>query len=266
MLDSVASPGGRGAAQKGVHVKRKGLPPPPSMKLAAVMKKRAAPLAKQALPAAPSLQPPPQLPPQPPPRKKKKRRREDDSAKPTGEGSGAARAAAWSAPRRDLATPASTAPQSQPQSQPQLQPQPQPLKKKKKKKRSGSGDLPGAPVAVGYSAQAQGSSGGGDTQSSSSREPQSKQAKMGDTQAKSEKKTAPVAARKDGIDDILAMMGGSARRPEPEPEPAEEPDAPDTDAALPPLDSAHRVAGASAWSECPVSQQPMRPHAAPEAR
>ena len=232
------------------------------MKLAAVMKKRAAPLAKQALPTAPSLQPPPQLPPQPPPRKKKKRRREDDSAKPTGEGSGAARAAAWSAPRRDLATPASTA-----QSQPQSQPQPQLLKKKKKKKRSGSGDLLGPPVAVavGYSAQAQGSGGGGDTQSSSSREPQSKQAKMGDTQAKSEKKTAPVAARKDGIDDILAMMGGSARRPEPEPEPAEEPDAPDTDAALPPLDSAHRVAGASARSEYLGSQQPVRLPAAPKA-
>ena len=274
MLDSGSSPSGGSAAQ---NVKRKGLPLPPSTKLAAAMKKRAAPLAKQALPkreaTAPSLQQPPQPPPQQPPRKKKKRRREDVSARPTGDGSGAARAAAWSAPRRDLGSTA-TAPQPQPQSQPQSQQQSQPLKKKKK--RSGGGGLQGVPVAVGHSAQAHGSGGGGgkacpssrETQPSSSRELQSKPAKKGDAQARPEKKVAPAAAGKDGIDDILAMMGGSARRPEPEPEPepAEEPAAPDTEAALPPLDSAHRVAGASAWSECPVSQQPMRSHAAPEAR
>ena len=180
---------------------------------------RVAPLAKQALTKreAPSVQPPP--------RKKKKRKREDDSATPAGGGgSGAALAAA----------------------------PPQPLKKKKKKKKSsGSGGLQGVPVAVG-SAQAHGSGDGGGKGCSSSRdaqsfsrEPQSKPAKTGDVHARSQTKVAPVAVGMDGIDDILAMMGGSTRRPEPEPEPAEEPAAPDTDAALPPLDSAHRVAGPS---------------------
>ena len=150
-----------------------------------------APLANQALTKqeAPSVQPPP--------RKKKKRKREDDSATPAGGGgSGAALAAA----------------------------PPQPLKKKKKKKKksSGSGGLQGVPVAVG-SAQAHGSGDGGgkgcssshDAQSSS-REPQSKPAKTGDVHARSQTKVAPVAVGMDGIDDILAMMGGSTRRPEPE--------------------------------------------------
>ena len=186
----------------------------------AVKDHRVAPLANQALTKqeAPSVQPPP--------RKKKKRKREDDSATPAGGGgSGAALAAA----------------------------PPQPLKKKKKKKKksSGSGGLQGVPVAVG-SAQAHGSGDGGGKGCSSSRdaqsfsrEPQSKPAKTGDVHARSQTKVAPVAVGMDGIDDILAMMGGSTRRPEPEPEPAEEPAAPDTDAALPPLDSAHRVAGPS---------------------
>ena len=239
------------------------------MKLAS--KKRAAPVAKRQREAtAPQL-------PLPQPLKKKKRRREDAlgrTALADPEAAGAvASAAVRAGPRRDLGSTA-TAPQPQPQPQPQSQQQSQPLKKKKK--RSGGGGLQGVPVVVGHSAQAHGSGGGGgkacsssrETQPSSSRELQSKPAKKGDAQARPEKKVAPAAAGKDGIDDILAMMGGSARRPEPEPEPepAEEPAAPDTEAALPPLDSAHRVAGASAWSECPVSQQPMRPHAAPEAR
>ena len=201
----------------------------------AVKDHRVAPLANQALTKqeAPSVQPPP--------RKKKKRKREDDSATPAGGGgSGADLAAAWATPRQELGSTA-----------------PQPLKKKKKKnkknKSSGSGGLQDVPVAMG-SAQAHGSGDGGgkgcsssrDAQSSS-REPQRKPAKTGDMHARSQTKVAPVAVGMDGIDDILAMMGGSTRRPEPEPEPepAEELAAPDTDAALPPLDSAHRVAGPS---------------------
>ena len=59
--------------------------------------------------------------------------------------------------------------------------------------------------------------------------------------AKPEQKVATVVEKK-GIDDILLAMGGSARRPT---KPQSSDDAPHAGAPLPPLDSAHRVAGPS---------------------